>query len=144
MNCLICPRCGVDICRGVAPYVAVRTHTLAARRKRQLASCDRRWNRRFFPSYVHHVLLKFISTHGACSTQQQQALSGRMCGRLFLPAKQPTKSTTCTIIPVTMGTRCFHKNLKFQRYPPEDFCTARYERKSSKNKLSNFQKPRKK
>ena len=48
------------------------------------------------------------------------------------------------LIPVTMGTRCFHKKLEFQRYPPKDFCTARYERKSSKKKFRTFQKPRKK
>ena len=46
--------------------------------------------------------------------------------------------------PVTMETRCFHKKLEFQRYPPKDFCTARYERKSSKKKFQTFQKPRKK
>ena len=45
---------------------------------------------------------------------------------------------------VTMETRCFHKKLEFQRYPPNDFCTARYERKSSKKKFQTFQKPRKK
>ena len=46
--------------------------------------------------------------------------------------------------PVTMETRCFHKKLEFSRYPPKDFCTARYERKSSKKKVSNFSKTRKK
>ena len=49
-----------------------------------------------------------------------------------------------TLRPVTMETRCFHKKLDFQRYPPKDFCTARYERKSSKKKFQTFQKPRKK
>ena len=48
------------------------------------------------------------------------------------------------IRPVTMETRCFHKKLEFQRYPPKDFCTARYEHKSSKKKFQTFQKPRKK
>ena len=43
-----------------------------------------------------------------------------------------------------METRCFHKKLEFQRYPPKDFCTARYERKSSKKKFQTFQNPRKK
>ena len=33
-----------------------------------------------------------------------------------------------------METRCFHKKLEFQRYPPKYFCTARYEHKSSKKK----------
>ena len=46
--------------------------------------------------------------------------------------------------PVTMETRCFHKKLEFQRYPPKDFCTARYEHKSSKKKFQTFRKPRKK
>ena len=46
--------------------------------------------------------------------------------------------------PVTMETRCFHKKLKFQRYPPKDLCTARYEGKSSKKKVSNFSKTSKK
>ena len=48
------------------------------------------------------------------------------------------------IRPVTMETRCFHKKLEFQRYPPKDLCTARYERKSSKKNFQTFQKPRKK
>ena len=43
-----------------------------------------------------------------------------------------------------METLCFHKKLEFQRYPPKDFYTARYERKSLKKKLQTFQKPRKK
>ena len=42
-----------------------------------------------------------------------------------------------------METRCSHKKLKFQRYPPKDLCTARYEHKSSKKKFQTFQKPRK-
>ena len=42
--------------------------------------------------------------------------------------------------PVTMETRCFHKKLEFQRYPPKDLCTARYERKSSKKNFWNFSK----
>ena len=46
--------------------------------------------------------------------------------------------------PGTMETRCFHKKLEFQRYPPKYFCTTRYERKSSKKKFQTFQKPRKK
>ena len=41
-------------------------------------------------------------------------------------------------MPVTMETRCFHKKLEFQRYPSKDFCTARYERKSSKKKFQFF------
>ena len=48
------------------------------------------------------------------------------------------------VIPVTMETRCFHKKLEFQRYPPKDFCTARYEYKSSKKKSQNFSKTPKK
>ena len=44
------------------------------------------------------------------------------------------------VIPVTMETRCFNKKLEFQRYPPQDICTARYERKSSKKNVSNFSK----
>ena len=46
--------------------------------------------------------------------------------------------------PGTMETRCFHKKLEFQKYPPKDFCTARYKRKSSKQKNSNFFKTPKK
>ena len=42
-----------------------------------------------------------------------------------------------------METRCCQKNFEFQRYPPNDFCTARYEHKSSK-KSSNFSKTPKK
>ena len=34
--------------------------------------------------------------------------------------------------------------ISFQRYPPEDFCAARYEQKSSKKNFQTFQKPRKK
>ena len=62
----------------------------------------------------------------------------------------PASSTTyCPnknlyIRPGTTETRCFHKKLEFQRYPPKDFCTARYERKSSKKKFQTFQKTRKK
>ena len=44
------------------------------------------------------------------------------------------------VIPVTMGTRCFHKKLK---YPPKDFCTARYERNSSKKSFKLFKTPQK-
>ena len=40
-----------------------------------------------------------------------------------------------------METRCFHKKLEFQRYPPEDTCTARYERKSSKKSFKLFKNP---
>ena len=42
--------------------------------------------------------------------------------------------------PVTMETRCFHKKLEFQRYPPKYFCTAHYERKSSKKSFKLFKK----
>ena len=48
------------------------------------------------------------------------------------------------LIPLTMETRCFHKKLEFQRYPPKYFCTARYEHKSSKKMFSNFSKTPKK
>ena len=47
------------------------------------------------------------------------------------------------LIPVTMETRCFHKKLEFQRYPPKDFCTARYERKPSKKSFKLFKNPEK-
>ena len=43
-----------------------------------------------------------------------------------------------------METRCFHKKLEVQRYPPKDFCTARYEHKCWKKCSNTFQKPRKK
>ena len=41
-------------------------------------------------------------------------------------------------IPVTMETRCFHKELEFQRYQPKDFCTARYEAPSYRVAKSLF------
>ena len=44
---------------------------------------------------------------------------------------------------MSMETRCFHKRLEFQRYPTKEFCTARYEHKSSKKKFPTFQKLRK-
>ena len=44
------------------------------------------------------------------------------------------------IRPVTMETRCFHKKLEFQRYPPKDLCTAHYEHKSSIFFFQTFQK----
>ena len=50
---------------------------------------------------------------------------------------------TVVLRPVTMETLCFHKKSEFQRFPPKDFCTARYEHKSSK-KVSNFSKTPKK
>ena len=46
--------------------------------------------------------------------------------------------------PVTMETQCFPKKLEFQRYPPKDFCTARYEHKSLRKKFQTFRKTRKK
>ena len=46
--------------------------------------------------------------------------------------------------PVTMETRCFHKKLEFQRYPPKDFCTARYDDKSSKKYFKLFNNPKNK
>ena len=48
------------------------------------------------------------------------------------------------ITPVTMETRRLHEKLRFQRYPPKDFCTARYERKSSKKSFKLFKNPEKK
>ena len=48
-----------------------------------------------------------------------------------------------TVRPVTMETRCFQKKLEFQIYPPNDFCTARYEhnlRKKSFNFSKNSEK----
>ena len=45
--------------------------------------------------------------------------------------------------PVTVETRCFHKKLELQRYPPKDFYTARYEHKSWTKKFQTFQKPEK-
>ena len=50
---------------------------------------------------------------------------------------------SCTVRQGTMETRCFHKKLEFQRYPPNDLCTARYERKSSKKQFQTIQRPRK-
>ena len=51
---------------------------------------------------------------------------------------------TLAVRPVTMEPRCFREKLEFQRYPPKDFCTAGYERKSSKKKFQTIQKSRKK
>ena len=48
-----------------------------------------------------------------------------------------------TVSPVTMETRCFDKKLGFQGYPPKDFCTARYEHKSSKKIFKLFKNPEK-
>ena len=62
----------------------------------------------------------------------------------MLTKKKITIGDLFVVRPVIMETRCFHKKLEFQRYPPKDCCTARYERKSSKKKLQTFQKPRKK
>ena len=45
--------------------------------------------------------------------------------------------------PVTMETRCFHKKLEFRRYPPKDFCTARYEHGSSKKSFKLVKNPEK-
>ena len=44
--------------------------------------------------------------------------------------------------PVTMEAS--RKKLELRRYPPKDFCTARYERKSSKKKFQTLKKKRKK
>ena len=60
------------------------------------------------------------------------------------PTTSRPNTTTSPIIPVTMETRCFHKKLEFQRSPPKDFCTARYEHKSWKKQFQIFQKPGKK
>ena len=50
----------------------------------------------------------------------------------------------CSLVrPMTTETRCFHKKLEFQRYPPKYFCTARYERKSSEKKIKLFKNPEK-
>ena len=57
------------------------------------------------------------------------------CRRIFFKA----------FTPVTMETRCFHKKVEFQKYPPKDLCTARYERKIFEKKVANFSKnPKKK
>ena len=46
------------------------------------------------------------------------------------------------ITPVTIKTRCCQKKFECQRYPPDDFCTTRYEHKSSIF-FQTFQKPEK-
>ena len=38
------------------------------------------------------------------------------------------------------GNAMLPKKFEFQRDPPKDFCTARYEHKSSKKKFQNFSK----
>ena len=58
--------------------------------------------------------------------------------------KSVVEPTSASLIPVTMETRCFHKKLEFRRYLRKDFCTARYEHKSSEKKIQTLQKPRKK
>ena len=45
---------------------------------------------------------------------------------------------------MTMETRCYQKRFEFQRYPPKDSCTARYEHKFWGGKNPNFQKNMKK
>ena len=45
--------------------------------------------------------------------------------------------------PVTMETRCFHQKIEFKRYPRKDFCTARYEHKSSIFFFQTFKTPKK-
>ena len=52
-----------------------------------------------------------------------------------------TAAKSGVLRPVTMETRCFHKKLEFQRYPPKDFCTACYEHRSSKKEFQTFQNP---
>ena len=68
------------------------------------------------------------------------------CDRIWHTAApdKMKKERKSLLRPGTMETRRFHKKLEFQRYPPKDFCTARYARKSSKKKFQTFQKPRKK
>ena len=44
---------------------------------------------------------------------------------------------------MTMGTRCCQTNFEFERYPPQDFGTVRYEHKPSKKKFQFFFKNRK-
>ena len=58
--------------------------------------------------------------------------------------REENKKNSLGIRPVTMETRCFHRKLEFQRYPPKDFCTARYEHKPSKKKFQTFKNPEKK
>ena len=50
---------------------------------------------------------------------------------------------TCLFLSETGDNRNagFHKKLEFQRYPPKDFCTARYELKSSKKSFKLFKNP---
>ena len=39
-----------------------------------------------------------------------------------------------------MESRCFHQKFRISKIPAKDFCTARYEHKSSKRNVSNFSK----
>ena len=74
----------------------------------------------------------------ACLKRERDTFWPKKSKHLLKKRKKPV------VRPVTMETRCFHKKLEFQRYPPKDLCTARYEHKSSKKKFQTFQKPRKK
>ena len=66
------------------------------------------------------------------------------CRNIRLKMPRNRKNQICQIRPVTMETRCFQKKSEFHRYPPKDFRNARYERKSSRKKISNFSKTPKK
>ena len=43
-----------------------------------------------------------------------------------------------------MEARCYQKKIEYQIYPQQDFCTARYEHKSSQKKFQTYKKKRKK
>ena len=62
----------------------------------------------------------------------------------YVPVLGTSTKIFAGIRPVTMETRCFLKRLEFQRYPPKDLCTARYDRKSSEKKTTNLSKTPKK
>ena len=85
---------------------------------------------------------------GGDSTRGSPLFWWKFVGGFFLAVTAVTKPNVCVlvcfIIPVTMGTRCFHKKLAFQRYPPKDFCTARYEHKFRKKGFKLFKKQNKK
>ena len=88
--------------------------------------------------HVFHAVLRSRQMDWHASSQQRTYSYQGTYPSPLTPPKQKI------IRPVTMETRCCQKKLEFQRYPQKDFCTARYEHKSLKNKFQFFQKPRKK
>ena len=88
--------------------------------------------------HVFHAVLRSRQMDWHASSQQRTYSYQGTYPSPLTPPKQKI------IRPVTMETRCCQKKLEFQRYPQKDFCTARYEHKSSIFFFQTFQKKRKK